>query len=135
MKIYTQVQKNKFNTYVGVVLVGDKDQIYMMNGCQLQTNDELSAHLYGIKRALSFVKFNKPLHANDNIEYHTSIKDDNISELKSLIDKDEYIGRFLSEKNIQLNIEKSKTDFDNQMNLIAQHQIKFYNNTFRGIER
>ena len=67
MKIYTQVQKNKFNTYVGVVLVGDKDQIYMMNGNQLQTNNELSAHLYGIKRALSFVKFNKPLHANNDI--------------------------------------------------------------------
>ena len=67
MKIYTDVQNYCGKLMVGTVLVSDQDQIYMMNGNELQTDDVDQAHIYGIKRAMSFVKSNKPLYAKEDI--------------------------------------------------------------------
>lgn len=132
MKIYTQVQKNNSKSNVGIVLVGDKNQVYMMDNIQLNTQDEISSHLYGIKKAISFVKNNKPLYANNDIECHPIINNNKNEEFISRMNKDEYIQQFLKEKNISISLNKSNTDFDKQMNLIAFHQIQFNQFKFQG---
>lgn len=134
MKIYTQVQKFQSKSNVGIVLVGDKDQIYMMDNIQVNTQDEISSHLYGIKKALSFVKNNKPLYANNDIECHPNIKNEKENEFIQKLNKDEYINQFLVSKNIKAELVNSNTDFDKQMNLIAFHQIQFNKFNFQGKE-
>lgn len=134
MKIYTQVQKNNSKSNVGIVFVGDKDQIYMMENIQVTTTDDISAHLFGIKKAISFVKNMTPLYANNDIECHPVINDDKNEEFMDRINKDEYIQQFLLTKNINIDLNKSNTDFDKQMNLIAYHQIQFSQFKFQGKE-
>lgn len=140
MKIYTKAKVLNNSSVVGIVLVGDKNQIYMMNGVELQTTDRNSALLYGIKRAISFVKNNKPLYANEDVEIFTSIPNVRKSDFDSFNKKlfeDEYIQKFLQEKNISMKYnQKLLNDFDNQMMLIATHQSNYIcYNSFKGYER
>lgn len=140
MKIYTKTKILNNSSSVGVVLVGDKNQIYMMDGVHLQTTDINSAHLYGIKRAISFVKNNKPLYANSDIEIYASIPSVRKSDFdifNNKLHEDKYIKQFLNEKNISIsNNNKIVSDFDNQMIMIATQQSNYvcYNN-FKGYER
>ena len=140
MKIYTKAKVLNNSSVVGIVLVGDKNQIYMMNGVELQTTDRNSALLYGIKRAISFVKNNKPLYANEDFEIFASIPSVRKSDFDSFNKKlfeDEYIQKFLQEKNISMKYnQKLLNDFDNQMMLIATHQSNYIcYNSFKGYER
>lgn len=140
MKIYTKAKVLNNSSVVGIVLVGDKNQIYMMNGVELQTTDRNSALLYGIKRAISFVKNNKPLYANEDVEIFTLIPNVRKSDFDSFNKKlfeDEYIQKFLQEKNISMKYnQKLLNDFDNQMMLIATHQSNYIcYNSFKGYER
>lgn len=140
MKIYTKAKVLNNSSVVGIVLVGDKNQIYMMNGVELQTTDRNSALLYGIKRAISFVKNNKPLYANEDVEIFASIPSVRKSDFdlfnKKLFE-DEYIQKFLQEKNISMKYNQELlNDFDNQMMLIATHQSNYMcYNSFKGYER
>ena len=78
MKVYTTVNDYNYSTNVGVVLVGDKDQVYMEDGFKLTTQDKVSAHVYGLKRAISFVKNMKPLYCNNGMLqiFHDNIRVD-----------------------------------------------------------
>ena len=48
---------NNYSTNVRCCfIIGDKDQVYFEDGFKLTTQDKVSAHVYGLKRAISFVK-------------------------------------------------------------------------------
>lgn len=134
MKIYTKTNNLNKKT-VGLVLVGDDNQIYMMNAVQLQSNDDNLAHLMGIKRAMSFVRNMKPLHANNDIEIFNSIKEENQKLFEKQLKEDKYVQRFLKDKKISLTYNRDKNDFDKQMMMVAQHQINFSFNNQQGYER
>lgn len=120
MKIYTDGYSNN----IGLVLVNDKNEIYLMEGLQTQTIDKESIHLLAIKRALSFLKNVKPLYANNDIEL---LNGNGVSILDKAL-KDEYVVRALTAKNIQMVEKQPSTNFDKQMLMIAKQQRCWKNN-------
>lgn len=128
MKIYTTSKDINGRTTVGVVLLGDKDQIYLMTGMQLETKDLVAGHAFGIKRALGFVKMNKPLYAVENVEYHHDLNDlENVEKLSKMVENDEFVQRFTNSRNITISQALNNSELDNQMMMIANHQINYYN--------
>ena len=129
MKIYTSVDERKIGlesaSFVGAVLVGDHDQIYFKDGFKLTIQDKVSAHLYGLTRCISFVKNVKPLHCNDMIHFvHDNVRVDIDRELNDRIASDEYVQRFIQEKQISIRAQnKDLTKFDREMLMIAGIEI------------
>ena len=121
MKIYTKVEERKMGlesaSFVGTVLVGDNDQIYFKNGFKLTVQDKLSAHLYGLKRCISFIKNVKPLHCNNMIHFlHDNVRVNIDRELNDRIASDEYVQRFIEERGIKIEAKnKDFTSFDKEM--------------------
>jgi hypothetical protein len=118
MKVYTSVNDYNYSTNVGVVLVGDMNQIYFEDGFKLTTQDKVSAHVYGLKRAISFVKNMKPLYCNNGMLqiFHDNVRVDIDKEVMDRIEADEYIRRFVEERNIKITTKnKDLTDFDKEM--------------------
>lgn len=126
MKVYTAVNTNNCSTNVGVVLVGYHDQIYFEDGFKLTTQDKVSAHVYGLKRAISFVKNMDPLYCKKNVLEicHDNVRVDIDKEMMDRIEADEYIRRFVESRDIKVNVKnKDLTDFDKQMLLNATIKI------------
>lgn len=129
MKIYTEVQNHYGKLYLGTVLVSDQDQIYMANGNELQTKDIDQAYINGVRRALCFVKCNKPLYANGDITIYTSKHyqkpyDSDVFEEKLM--NDEYIQNFVNERGLEITHNKDEfNEFDKQMLLNASNQIRW----------
>lgn len=129
MKIYTNVDERKIGlesaSFVGAVLVGDHNQIYFKDGFKLTVQDKVSAHLYGLKRCISFVKNVKPLHCNDMIHFvHDNVRVDIDRELNERVAYDEYVQRFIQEKQISIKAQnKDLTKFDREMLMIAGLEI------------
>lgn len=140
MKIYTRVDERKMGlesaSFVGTVLVGDNDQIYFKNGFKLTVQDKVSAHLYGLKRCISFIKNVKPLHCNDMIHFlHDNVRVDIDRELNDRIASDEYVKRFIEERGIKIEAKnKDFTSFDKEMLMIAGLEISPRSFT-KGYER
>lgn len=140
MKIYTKVDERKMGlesaSFVGTVLVGDNDQIYFKNGFKLTVQDKVSAHLYGLKRCISFIKNVKPLHCNNMIHFlHDNVRVDIDRELNDRIASDEYVQRFIEEKGIKIEAKnKDFTSFDKEMLMIAGLEISPRSFT-KGYER
>lgn len=140
MKIYTKVDERKMGlesaSFVGAVLVGDNDQIYFKNGFKLTVQDKVSAHLYGLKRCISFIKNVKPLHCNNMIHFlHDNVRVDIDRELNDRIASDEYVQRFIEERGIKIEAKnKDFTSFDKEMLMIAGLEISPRSFT-KGYER
>jgi hypothetical protein len=140
MKIYTKVDERKMGlesaSFVGTVLVGDNDQIYFKNGFKLTVQDKVSAHLYGLKRCISFIKNVKPLHCNNMIHFlHDNVRVDIDRELNDRIASDEYVQRFIEERGIKIEAKnKDFTSFDKEMLMIAGLEISPRSFT-KGYER
>ena len=129
MKVYTRVEEMKYglesSSIVGAVLVGDHDQVYFKDGFKLTVQDKVSAHLYGLKRCISFVKNVKPLHCNDMIHFlHDNVRVDIDRELNDRIASDEYVQRFIQERGIKIEAQnKDFTKFDKEMFTLASIEI------------
>lgn len=129
MKVYTRVEEMKHglesSSIVGAVLVGDHDQVYFKDGFKLTIQDKVSAHLYGLKRCMSFVKNVKPLHCNDMIHFlHDNVRVDIDRELNDRIASDEYVQRFIQERGIKIEAQnKDFTKFDREMFTLASIEI------------
>ena len=100
MKIYTFVSKYYNDSNVGVILLGDHNQIYLQKGFKITTAEESEGHIAGIKRALSFVKNMKPLYAKNDAECIFISKEKSFIDLK--LNTDEYINFIKKELNIKV---------------------------------
>lgn len=126
MRVYTAVDDYNHSSNVGVVLVGDKDQIYFKDGFKLTIQDKVSSHVYGLKRAISFVKNMKPLYCNDGMLqiFHDNVRVDMDREIMDRINSDEYIRRFVEERNVKISTKnKDLTKFDKEMLMLAGIEI------------
>lgn len=131
MNVYTKVgtitnsKTLESASLVGVVLTGDQNQIYLQDGFKLTIQDEVSAHVYGLKRALSFVKNVKPLHCDDSMIHFATdpVRVEILKEIKDRSDHDEYIQKFLEEHNFTITQAKEFTQVDKEMLMIAGLQI------------
>ena len=100
MKIYTFVSKYYNDSNVGVILLGDHNQIYLQKGFKITNTEESEGHIAGIKRALSFVKNMKPLYAKNDAECIFISKEKSFIDLK--LNTDEYINFIKKELNIKV---------------------------------
>jgi len=125
MKIYTRTEERGNASMVGAVLVGDNNQIYFKNGFKITIQDKVSAHMYGLKRCISFVKNMNPLHCNDMIHFlHDEIRPDIDKEINDRIACDEYVQRFIQGKGITIEAKnKDFTQFDKDMLMLASLEI------------
>lgn len=92
------------NNYSSVVLVGDKDQIYYYS-VDKNNNDKFISTINNIRKSLAFVRNNKPLYCNNNIEVFTNITEyrENLN-IENRIFRDEYINMFKKERNQDINL-------------------------------
>ena len=108
MKIFVyskEVFQNKeTNTYSSVILVGDKEQIYHYS-VNKNDDDKFVSTVNNIRRALIFVRNNKPIYCNDNVEIFTNMNEyrENIN-LENRIFNDEYINMFKKTRNQDINL-------------------------------
>ena len=134
MKVYTTLSEKSLATLVGVVMTNEKDEILFKEGFKLTIQDKVSAHTYGLKRCLSYIKSH-----NIKVESITQKLQDNIRvdidrEMKDRIDADQYIRRF-TEKGLK--IEVSNKDFSKKdREMLSQASIEISSTTFKkGYER
>jgi len=100
MKIYTFVSKHYNDSDVGVILLGDYNQIYLQKGFKIVNTEESEGHIAGIKRALSFVKNMKPLYAKNDAECIFVSKEKHFVDLRLI--SDTYINFIKKELNIKV---------------------------------
>lgn len=125
MKIYTQVKNFNNKSYIGIELLNDKNQTNYSTAIKTDIKSEKDAYLIGIRRAMSFIKNNKPLYTQDNIIVYIptklNIQDFNLLNAKLLTDS--YIKNTLkTEQNIIYN-NKVLTEEDNYHLMCAGVQI------------
>ena len=115
IKLYEATKRFGNTTYIGVVLVGDHNQVYLEQG--FSTNRENHAYLSGIERAVSFIHNNKPLHVDgDMVVYGQKIcLNDPLTS--------EYIQKVLPNKRIVSNTSEL-TDSDKAHLYTAHQQVE-----------
>lgn len=135
MKVYTKVKTHYNNSDVGIVLLSDKNDIYLQEGFKIQNTDNIEAHTYGIKRALSFVKNMKPLYAKNDMEILVP-EDIELKNFQESIANDEYITMVLKQLDINVVPKENLLPNDDYFKMIAKHQLKnIINPIFNNKER
>lgn len=125
MKIYTDVKKFYNRLNVGVVLLGDHDQIYLERAIQVCEEDEFKGHLEGIKGALSFVKNMEPLYAKNDAEAIFECNERNF--VANALRKDPYVKMINKRLGINVNIVEPRFVNDSYYLTIARNasRIKY----------
>ena len=135
MKVYTTVKTHQNFSNIGVVLLSDKNDIYMMNNFQVSEKDNIKSHIYGIKRALSFVKNMKPLYAKNDMEILVP-EDIELKNFQESIANDEYITMVSKQLDINVEPKENLLPNDDYFKMIAKHQLKnIINPIFNNKER
>ena len=119
MKIYTDINKHFNNTDVGVVLLSDKNDIYLQTAFRISNPEDFEGHIAGIKRALSFVKNVKPLYAKEDVQCIFNSTERNWVDTR--LATDTYIKQIKNSLNIKVFTEKP-TEEDNYYLMIARQQ-------------
>lgn len=133
MKIYTDVNKFYNRLNVGIVLLGDHNQIYLEDAIQICEEEEYKGHVIGIERAISFVKNMKPLYAKKDAECIFNSNESNWVQTK--INSNIYLNRFKETTGISIDIKKP-SDEDNYYLMIARNKSKFkYENNYINFQR
>ena len=128
MKIYTFVSKHYNDSDIGVVLLGDHNQIYLQKGFKIVNTEESEGHIAGIKRALSFVKNMKPLYAKNDAECIFVNKEKHFVDLRLI--SDTYINLVKKELNIQVTTKEPNNNDKYYLMLARQSCLIKYGNTY-----
>ena len=123
MKIYTTVSKCFNRSNIGVVLVGEQEQIYLETAMQLAEVDNYKAHAEGIKRALSFVKNMKPLYAKEDAQ--CIFECDERAWTQTYLDKDLYTRMVRKALNINVEVSDNVESKDKYYLNIARNTARF----------
>lgn len=123
MKIYTTVSKCFNRSNIGVVLLGDHEQMYLETALQVNEVDDYKAHAEGIKRALSFVKNMKPLYAKEDAQ--CIFECDERVWTQTYLDKDPYIRLVRKALNINVEVADNVVSKDRYYLNIARNAARF----------
>ena len=125
MKIYTDINKHFNNTDVGVVLLSDKNDIYLQTAFRISNPEDFEGHIAGIKRALSFVKNMEPLYAKNDAEAIFECNERNF--VANALRKDPYVKMINKRLGINVNIVEPRFVNDNYYLTIARNasRIKY----------
>jgi hypothetical protein len=123
MKIYTFVSTHYNNSDVGVILLGDHNQIYLQKGFKITNTEESEGHIDGIKRALSFVKNMKPLYAKEDAQ--CIFECDERAWTQTYLDKDPYTRMVRKALNINVEVSDNVESKDKYYLNIARNSARF----------
>ena len=134
MKVYTALNEMSNATLVGVVLTTEDNAILFKDGFKLTIQDKVSAHTYGLKRCLSYIKSKDMYVEHITHKLHDNVRVDIDREMKDRIDADPYIRRF-TETGMKITAtNKDLTKKDREMLSQASLEISSVNFT-KGYER
>lgn len=74
MKLYLSTKEINKKSIVGLVLLNDEDEIYTKGSFVCKTTIPPSAYILGLKKALLYLKNNKPIKAKTDLEVFTDSK-------------------------------------------------------------
>ena len=134
MKVYTSINEKSLATLVGVVMTTEDNAILFKDGFKLTIQDKVSAHTYGLKRCLSYIK-SKDMHF-DHITHklHDNVRVDIDREMNDRINADPYIERFMQKGISITSTNKDLTQIDREM--LSQASIEISPNNFKkGYEK
>lgn len=79
MKLYLSTKEINKKSIVGLVLLNDEDEIYTKGSFVCKTTIPPSAYILGLKKALLYLKNNKPIKAKKDLEVFTDSKNNYFS--------------------------------------------------------
>lgn len=134
MKVYTSINEKSLATLVGVVMTTEDNAILFKDGFKLTIQDKVSAHTYGLKRCLSYIK-SKDMHVEHiTHKLHDNVRVDIDREMNDRINADPYIERFIQKGISITSTNKDLTQIDREM--LSQANIEISPNNFKkGYER
>lgn len=134
MKVYTSINEKSLATLVGVVMTTEDNAILFKDGFKLTIQDKVSAHTYGLKRCLSYIK-SKDMHVEHiTHKLHDNVRVDIDREMNDRINADPYIERFMQKGISITSTNKDLTQIDREM--LSQASIEISPNNFKkGYER
>ena len=134
MKVYTSINEKSLATLVGVVMTTEDNAILFKDGFKLTIQDKVSAHTYGLKRCLSYIK-SKDMHVEHiTHKLHDNVRVDIDREMNDRINADPYIERFMQKGISITSTNKDLTQIDREM--LSQANIEISLNNFKkGYER
>lgn len=134
MKVYTSINEKSLATLVGVVMTTEDNAILFKDGFKLTIQDKVSAHTYGLKRCLSYIK-SKDMHVEHiTHKLHDNVRVDIDREMNDRINADLYIERFIQKGISITSTNKDLTQIDREM--LSQASIEISPNNFKkGYER
>ena len=134
MKVYTSINEKSLATLVGVVMTTEDNAILFKDGFKLTIQDKVSAHAYGLKRCLSYIK-SKDMHVEHiTHKLHDNVRVDIDREMNDRINADPYIERFIQKGISITSTNKDLTQIDREM--LSQANIEISLNNFKkGYER
>jgi hypothetical protein len=134
MKVYTSINEKSLATLVGVVMTTEDNAILFKDGFKLTIQDKVSAHTYGLKRCLSYIK-SKDMHVEHiTHKLHDNVRVDIDREMNDRINADPYIERFIQKGISITSTNKDLTQIDREM--LSQASIEISPNNFKkGYER
>ena len=134
MKVYTSINEKSLATLVGVVMTTEDNAILFKDGFKLTIQDKVSAHTYGLKRCLSYIK-SKDMHVEHiTHKLHDNVRVDIDREMNDRINADPYIERFIQKGISIISTNKDLTQIDREM--LSQANIEISLNNFKkGYER
>jgi hypothetical protein len=134
MKVYTSINEKSLATLVGVVMTTEDNAILFKDGFKLTIQDKVSAHTYGLKRCLSYIK-SKDMHVEHiTHKLHDNVRVDIDREMNDRINADPYIERFIQKGISITSTNKDLTQIDREMLSQASVEISL-NNFKKGYER
>ena len=134
MKVYTSINEKSLATLVGVVMTTEDNAILFKDGFKLTIQDKVSAHTYGLKRCLSYIK-SKDMHVEHiTHKLHDNVRVDIDREMNDRINADPYIERFIQKGISITSTNKDLTQIDREM--LSQANIEISLNNFKkGYEK
>jgi hypothetical protein len=134
MKVYTSINEKSLATLVGVVMTTEDNAILFKDGFKLTIQDKVSAHTYGLKRCLSYIK-SKDMHVEHiTHKLHDNVRVDIDREMNDRINADPYIERFIQKGISITSTNKDLTQIDREM--LSQANIEISSTNFKkGYER
>ena len=129
MKVYTSINEKSLATLVGVVMTTEDNAILFKDGFKLTIQDKVSAHTYGLKRCLSYIK-SKDMHVEHiTHKLHDNVRVDIDREMNDRINADPYIERFIQKGVSITSTNKDLTQIDREM--LSQANIEISLNNFK----
>lgn len=137
LKIYTAINKHYTSNDVGIVMLNENNEIYFQSAFRVVNTEESEGHIFGIKRALSFIKNVRFNNKTDN-KIICIFSTDEERWINLRLEEDRYIRNIKKLLNINLSTKQATKEDEKNLLLAKQQYLMLYKNdkiTFNGFTK